>query len=140
MNAAPFLNRTNPLHFRGLPDSLAEHHLEGSECCLIHADNPLSAKLGVWLNPLVRVGYNGDAYKAVNPMRGRPSWLPVSTILWSSWQNRLRRWGTTHWFKASTVYRRVASWKAQGHDRVERGIECIINEMQVLVENGWAHV
>src|SRR5438270_8111059 len=36
--ADPFY-RDPPLSFRGIPDSLAIHHLEGSECCLIHADN-----------------------------------------------------------------------------------------------------
>ncbi|KAH7144270.1 cryptococcal mannosyltransferase 1-domain-containing protein [Dactylonectria estremocensis] len=30
--------------FRGLDDTLAAQHLEGSECCLIHTDNPVSAK------------------------------------------------------------------------------------------------
>ncbi|KAJ4396833.1 hypothetical protein N0V93_001055 [Gnomoniopsis smithogilvyi] len=51
-DAAPFYGE-EPLRFRAIPDSLADFHLEGSECCLIHADNPLSAResSGVWLNP-----------------------------------------------------------------------------------------
>ena len=57
MNAAPFYDQVNTLRFRGVPDTLAERHVEGSECCLIHADNRLSKDLGIWINPNVRVGY-----------------------------------------------------------------------------------
>jgi hypothetical protein len=46
------------LSFRGIADGLAELHLEGSECCLIHAGNPLSELKGVYMNPNVQVGYN----------------------------------------------------------------------------------
>ena len=62
MDSKPFYESWRPLRFRGISDSLAELHLEGSECCLIHQDNPLTAKHGVWLNPNVRVGYNKEAY------------------------------------------------------------------------------
>ena len=65
MHAAPFMSNPS-LSFRGMPDSLALHHLEGSECCLIHVDNPLSAEYGVFVNPNVRVGYSGEAYEAVH--------------------------------------------------------------------------
>ncbi|EAQ87609.1 hypothetical protein CHGG_04228 [Chaetomium globosum CBS 148.51] len=60
------------LRFRGIPDSLAALHLEASECCLIHADNPGSRTRGVYVNPAVRVGYNRLAYDAVhnNPTGG----------------------------------------------------------------------
>ena len=34
-DSSPF-NAASPLRFRGIADSLATHHLEGSECCLIH--------------------------------------------------------------------------------------------------------
>ena len=57
MNAEPFYDKTHPLRFRGVPNTLAHRHVEGSECCLIHADNRLSKDLGVWINPKVRVGY-----------------------------------------------------------------------------------
>ncbi|RFU33789.1 hypothetical protein B7463_g2534, partial [Scytalidium lignicola] len=67
--AEPFYHNP-PLRFRGIPDSLATHHLEGSECCLIHADNDLSARKGVWLNPNVRVSYNAEADEVVNPNTG----------------------------------------------------------------------
>jgi len=59
-NAAPFYS-SPALQFRGLPDTPAAHHLEASECCLIHMDNPLSAQKGVYLNTNVRVGYNPKA-------------------------------------------------------------------------------
>jgi len=139
MDSAPFINDTSPIRFRGVPDSLAESHLEGSECCLIHADNPMSREKGVWLNPNVRVGYNRDAYEALNSNSGRP-WLSVSTIFWGAWNNRIRRWFTSPWFKESIVRRRLASWRAKEHENTESGVACLINEMQVLVENGWAHV
>jgi hypothetical protein len=63
MPISPFIS-TPPLRFRGLPDSLAASHLEASECCLIHADNPLSTSKPILLNSLVKVGYNGSAYDA----------------------------------------------------------------------------
>lgn len=55
-----------PLKFRGLPDSLAKSHLEASECCLIHSDNPLRSTKGIFLNPNVRVSYNATTYSKVN--------------------------------------------------------------------------
>ena len=66
MDAAPFY-AVPPLRFRGVPDSLAKAHVEGSECCLIHEDNAaVRAAKGVWLNPNVRVAYNATSYSAVN--------------------------------------------------------------------------
>lgn len=135
MDAKPYYDTAKPLRFRGVPDSLAEHHVEGSECCLIHADNPQSPQKGVWLNPQVRVGYSPTAYKAVN----MPSPFPNS-IVWALWENRLRRWLTTIWFENSIVTRRLAAWQAEDTSRREPGTACLVNEMQVLVENGWAHV
>jgi hypothetical protein len=61
MDAAPFYVTENRLAFRGIPDSLSLHRLEGSECCLIHKDNPVTPTKGVFLNPNVRVGYNATA-------------------------------------------------------------------------------
>lgn len=68
--AGPFYKNPS-LRFRGIPDSLALHHLEGSDCCLIHADNSLSLTRGVWLNPNVRVSYNSKADNVVNSKGGR---------------------------------------------------------------------
>lgn len=126
-----------PLRFRGLPDSLAEHHLEGSECCLIHADNPLSRTEGVYLNPQVRVGYNDAAYATVHPAS---AWISLQHVVLAIWENRIRRWVSTLFFKKWTVRRRVASWEQGDSSRYEPGEFCAINEMQVLVANGWAHV
>ncbi|KAF2733144.1 hypothetical protein EJ04DRAFT_544332 [Polyplosphaeria fusca] len=136
MPAEPFI-ATPPLSFRGTPDSLALHHLEGSECCLIHADNPLSSKAGVFVNPNVRVGYNGDAYKAVHP---DGPLLSSWQIFKGLWDNRFRRWTTTVWFKEWIVHRRVVQWRGEDKHNNEPGEFCLINEMQVLIENGWKHL
>lgn len=135
MDAAPFYE--SHLEFRGIPDSLAAKHNEGSECCLIHADNPLSPSKGVWLNPEVRVGYDGPAYKQVNL---HPPWLSTWTILKGCWENRLRRWFTTPWFKNQIVNWRLRRWKKSDPKNQELGTFCLINEMQILVENGWKHL
>ena len=136
MPVDPFLSDP-PLEFRGVPDSLAASHVEGSECCLVHADNPLSKKKGVYLNPKVRVGYNGLAYSAVNPAQ---RWLSAQDIFLSSWENCIRRLVTTPIFEDWTIRRVVARWKSRDKRNEEPGEFCLINEMQVLVWNGWAHV
>ena len=136
MPISPFL-ASPPLHFRGVPDSLAAHHLEGSECCLIHADNPLSATKHTYLNPRVRVGYNPLAYDTVNGPNGLMSSWHVFKVLW---ENRLRRWFTSPGLKEWTVRRTVRRWMRQNPSVEEKGEFCLINEMQVLAANGWAHV
>ena len=135
-DSSPFY-KASPLRFRGIADSLATHHLEGSECCLIHADNPQSARKGVWLNPRVRVGYDLQAYATVHTMDPWPSLYDRFIGLW---ENRVRRWVTTVWFKEAFVRYRLKLWTKEGSNRQEAGIHCLINEMQVLVHNGWAHV
>lgn len=147
MPTNPFLSQTNPLRFRGIPDSLALHHLEGSECCLIHADNPLSSNHGVFLNPRVRVGYNRAAYEAVHPS-GTGNWVSpssssspsLSNIVVPFWKNRLRRWFSTPIFWRGAIRQRVKRWEDDGKNRYEPGEFCLVDEMQVLVSNGWAHV
>jgi hypothetical protein len=85
------------------------------------------------------VGYNGEAYLATNPTAG--SWLSSWEILTGLWENRLRRWFTTVYFKELVVRWRVRAWEGkEGRGEKENGVNCLINEMQVLVENGWAHV
>lgn len=128
---------TKGLQFRGVEDSLAEFHVEGSECCLIHADNPVSRTRGVFLNPNVRVGYNPEAYEKVHTPG---SWLSLSEIYLGLWKNRLARRLTTPWFKESHVRNRVRNWEKQGEDREEPGQFCLINEMQIIVHNGWKHL
>lgn len=139
MDAVPFYIRNRPV-FRGIPDSLALSHLEGSECCLIHADNPQSRRKGVWLNPNVRVGYSGLAYEAVHSLKTSP-WISSFSIALGTWTNRILRWVTTPYFKEKVVEGRLAAWRAKDpENNEERGMFCLINEMQVLIWNGWAHV
>jgi len=126
-----------PLTFRGVADTLAESHLEGSECCLIHADNPASRTRGVFLNPNVRVGYNREAYEKVHTPG---SWLSLPQIYFGLWKNRISRRLTTPWLKENTVARRIRKWQQQGTDREEPGWFCLINEMQIIVHNGWKHL
>lgn len=125
------------LEFRGVHDSLASHHLEGSECCLVHADNPLSTSRGVWINPHVRVAYNPGAYNAVHTSE---PWPAVGAAFLGNCRNRLARWTTTTRLKKRTVEKRLVQWGSQDKNRFQMGKMCLINEMQVLVENGWAHV
>ena len=138
MPAAPFVSASNPLQFRAIDDSLARHHLEGSECCLIHADNPLSQTFGVYLNPHVRVGYNLDAYEATHPASSG-AWVSTLDIFLGLWKNRVKRW-TVFTLEGTVMRWRVARWKKERPENNEPGIFCLINEMQVLAENGWAHV
>lgn len=136
MPAGPFVSSPG-LQFRGISDSLAASHLEGSECCLIHVDNPLRVEKRTYVNPQVRVGYSGEAYDAVHPQGLLLSPWHVFKALWG---NRIRRWVTSPWFKEREVSRRVKRWKSLSKENQEAGGICLINEMQVLVENGWAHV
>lgn len=153
-DASPFYpsgGEPSPLRFRGISDSLAKYHVEASECCLVHADNPLTATRGVWLNPNVRVGYSQAAYEAVHPPPGPSSssseegggvWPPVGQRIKGIWANRLRRWTTGTVLQRWRIGRRVRAWEGEGPSggAYEAGVECLINEMQVLVANGWAHV
>ncbi|KAH0218860.1 hypothetical protein KCU86_g2496, partial [Aureobasidium melanogenum] len=138
MNSKPFYQVPH-LTFRGVPDSLAKLHVEGSECCLIHTDNPLSREQGVWVNPNVRVGYNERAYKAVNPENSK-AWMSMFSIARGLWTNRFLRWSTSPWFKERVMRRRVEQWKEKHPDSHETGTSCLINEMQILTWYGWAHV
>jgi hypothetical protein len=135
MPAEPFVE-PDPLRFRGISDSLAASHLEGSECCLIHADNPASATKGVWMNPNVRVGYNALAYEKANLEHATMSPLEIYT---SIWYNRILRWTTTPAFKERIVEKRVEKWRKETSGE-EPGVYCLINEMQVIFERGWKHV
>lgn len=126
------------LRFRGIPDSLAKYHLEASECCLIHVDNPLTPLRGVWMNPSVRVAYNPAAYDIV---AGAGRWWPSSTDRFRGiWWNRLVRWTTSTWPQRWRIKRRVGKWEAERTENYEPGMNCLINEMQVLIANGWAHL
>jgi hypothetical protein len=135
MPIEPFL-ASPPLRFRGIPDSLASSHVEASECCLIHADNPLSATKGVFLNPNVKVGYNSSSYDALHSPGGTLSLFHIFRLIW--W-NRFMRLITTPLFKEQIVRTRLGKWIVETKSW-ERGDFCLVNEMQVLDETGWKHM
>ena len=85
------------------------------------------------------MGYNPEAYAAVHP-EGGSSWPSTSEAIRGIWWNRIRRWITPTVHKTWLVNRRLRKWKKEGNERHEPGLQCLINEMQVLIWNGWAHV
>ncbi|QSZ34054.1 hypothetical protein DSL72_005634 [Monilinia vaccinii-corymbosi] len=134
------------LKFRGVSDSLARRHVEGSECCLIHSDNPLRETKGIFVNPNVRVAYRRNVYEAVNASGGWPGKREAIAGMW-----RVRvGWATEWWLgwvERGRVRRRIGAWVAEGRGggdgsekREEMGVECLINEMQVLYQGGWKHL
>ncbi|KAI0173380.1 glycosyltransferase family 69 protein [Hypoxylon sp. FL1284] len=140
-DSAPFYANP-PLEFRGIDDTLADLHLEGSECCLIHADNYLTAEKGVWLNPNVRVAYGVDAYRQIRTNR-------FPNFFWAvvgGWTNRLMRWGIAFQSQLENrvVHNRLEQWQLETPDgdlpRYEPGEACLINEMQIMWSNGWMHL
>lgn len=153
-----------PLLFRGVEDSLAEFHLEGSECCLIHADNPQSRfadvpssysrhsssgvdadagkNIGVWLNPNVRVAYSLPVYKQI-----RGAVFPGGfAAVHGAWANRWERARSHVQFalEGQTVLNRLRRWRSETPEgeplRNEPGAVCLINEMQIMWQNGWKHL
>jgi len=152
-DAAPFYEE-NPPRFRGVDDSLAMEHIEGSECCLIHSDNARArAEKGVWLNPNVRVAYastNGTVnttYVAVNPeVESGRAWPGRWEMVRGVWGNRQARWfgWVRLWSESGVVRKRVDNWiwreKEHGREVKEDGLECLVNEMQVMFKDGWQHV
>ncbi|PBP21609.1 polysaccharide export protein [Diplocarpon rosae] len=164
LDANPFYANP-PLKFRGIPDSLGDEHLEGSECCLIHADNAqLRREKGVWINPNVRVAYNASAYSKANggaeiksdvadvnygvPGGDGSVWPGRREMITGIWMNRWARWfkRAQIWSEKRVVMSRVRGWIEKGErldppqQRAELGLECLINEMQVLFGSGWRHV
>lgn len=131
-DAAPFYRAAPPLTFRAIPTSLAQLHVEASECCLIHADNPLSDTSGVFVNPAVRVGYGTSAYDAAQRL------LSVAAAITGVSHNRVRRWFTTALRRDWVVAPRVRDWEAKGGR--EAGAFCLVDEMQVLTDEGCTHV
>ncbi|KUI52443.1 Alpha-1,3-mannosyltransferase CMT1 [Cytospora mali] len=136
-----------PLRFRAIPDTLADLHLEGSECCLIHADNALAARpdKGVWLNPNVRVGYSPSSYMAVQGRQGEKFPGVFATVA-GAWANRWLRWRErlSQPFERATVLNRLKKWQAETPSnepsRQEPGVSCLINEKQIMWMNGWRHL
>jgi hypothetical protein len=146
-DAAPFYSYGSEtgLRFRGIPDDLAALHVEASECCLIHVDNTLSATQGVFINPNVRVAYKSAANAIVNPgtEHGWPdAWGKVRGV----WANRWARWMWWSWGRKDNIViaERLKRWREQGRAQgvgdEEKGRACLVDEMQVLVDNGWKHL
>lgn len=142
-DSAPFY-ADPPLRFRGIDDSLADLHLEGSECCLIHADNVLSRDpdRGVWLNPNVRVGYDVPVYRAVKGGRFPGA---VAAVV-GGWADRWMRFRgrIQQKLELATVQKRLDQWRSETPSgelsRTEPGVACLINEMQIMWQNGWKHL
>ncbi|EWC48789.1 hypothetical protein DRE_00094 [Drechslerella stenobrocha 248] len=129
-DAAPFLRPQNPLRFRAVDDSLAVSHVEGSECCLIHADNAKHGfhsrqRAGVWVNPMVRVGYNFPAYQYQRlHMYSWPEYLISLPVRVGVWLLRMP------WSKEQ-VSARIKEWKGEEAGRDEPGDFCLVDEMHV---------
>lgn len=105
----------------------------------------MSVKKGVWLNPNVRVSYNPEADAVVNPKNG--VWPSPRERVLGIWANRWARWSgfLQRLSEQYVVDSRLRAWKKEvkreGHaEPHEPGPYCLINEMQILIENGWAHV
>jgi hypothetical protein len=135
MPIAPFISKS-PLRFRVLSDSLAVLHLEASECCLIHADSPLSASKPILLNPNVKFEYGGSANEA---MHSPEAIMSPFQIFRATWENRLRRLFTSTWLKEWKVRQIISMWM-DSTGEAESGGFCAINEMQVIMKRGWKHV
>lgn len=135
------------LKFNSIPDTMAQKHLEASECCLIHADNPLSLQLGVYINPNVRVAYRAEANAIVNPSNSifaqHRKWPSAWGKFKGVWANRWARWAL--WDRrqkdASIINSKVRQWmdevKQEEVQKMERVRMCLVNEMQILTSNGW---
>lgn len=117
----------------------------------------------MFLNPNVRVSYNASTYSKVNGgeevrsdimdiVNGVPggdgrSWPGTWELVRGVWVNRWMRLGVVKiWSERRVVESRVRGWIQAGkengvqEERNEVGMECMVNEMQVLFENGWMHV
>lgn len=138
------------LRFRGVSDSLAAQHLEASECCLINADLVANGygKRGIFLNPAVRVGYDTRAY-ALTHAGAEKGFVSRRAYVLGAWKNRFARWKNNGVSSSAgqnmhDVYRKIRKWEAEGAQigerRKEVGDFCTIDEMHILIWNGWKHV
>ena len=106
----------------------------------------MSASKGVWLNPNVRVTYNNVSDAIVNP-KGGGTWPTRGVKLKGVWTYRWIHWSQwlLRWLRDRRVSTRFQQWKneprQEGEDEhVEPGAACLVDEMQVLLSNGWKHV
>ncbi|KAL4952121.1 cryptococcal mannosyltransferase 1-domain-containing protein [Aspergillus filifer] len=116
-----------PVKFRGLPDGLTRKGLVASDTCLIHADNVISRRRGVYLNPFVRVGYDEPSYSATH---SSSHWLSTWGIFESLWECRYQRWFSFPLFARWSIRGRISSWEAEDENHRERGGWCIVDEAQ----------
>ena len=152
MDASPFYNSVDGkgdsvdgLRFRGISDSLASKHLEGSECCLINADLTTigAAEQGIYVNPAVRVGYTDEAYQLTH-FGAEATFISPTQYVLARWLYRLNRLRTPSAEKQMrTVHKRVEKWKKDSSNSLEKreegGEMCLIDEMHLLIWNGWKH-
>lgn len=135
-DAAPFYTNSPP-KFRAVEDSLADFHVEAPETCLIHVDNAPASK-GVWMNPNVRVAHSVGTYARLQDNQF-PDW--VSAVV-GSWNNRIERWRAP---AASAeldakLRARVSEWVSSGEgaseQRSEAGVQCLVDDMEVIKPRG----
>lgn len=139
-DAAPFQQGEGSLSFRTIPDSLAQYHVEASECCVVHYDNPLSLSKGVFINPGVRVAYSAEAYRAVasSPTKTKGNWPTGYELQWGNWRGKWIRWWARDWAAAIKVWSRVMRWRRDYPGVEEPALNCVSDLAMVLTGNGWA--
>lgn len=141
---------TPGLRFRGLPDSLAVMGLEASECCLIHADliARKQAQKGIFINPAARSGYERAAWDLTH-LPPDDNFVSLYQYISGVYYMRLARWkidgvSSSAGQNMRRIYEKIAGWadtgKALGETREEVGDYCAIEEMHILIWNGWKHV
>lgn len=136
-DARPFQSSPHPLRFRSIPDSLAEYHVEASECCLVHYDNDLSsaATFGVWINPAVRVAYSTPAYRAVTEL----TWPTASESRYGPWRSRWTWWWWRDPGPGLKAAWRVWRWQRNHPNTPEPGLACVADLAMVLTEDAWLY-
>lgn len=71
---------------------------------------------------------------------GGGAWPALGPSIRGVWANRIWRWIIPTLLKSSKINRRLKMWMKENSQNYEPGVDCLINEMQVLIINGWAHV
>ena len=97
---------------------------------VIHYDNPASDK-GVWLNPNVRVAYRTKGI-GIGSAGGWVAREVGEGVEWSCW--------VCDSFVEITPGKWEDSGEGSGVGGNAPGVDCLIDEMQVSVDNGWKHL
>ena len=87
------------------------------------------------MNPAVRVGHNADTYEIV---ANGSSWPPTGEII-RGWFKSFRVWLSLPW-RNPKIYFRYVKWRLENRGNEEFGMDCAIDEMQVVRWYDWAHV